>query len=433
MVEWDYLAQGDFVYRDLPPIEAESALGATIIDKWGKHWIDLEAANGTLLFGYDRTLTAAVHDCWARLPTVPSFVETSIRRSYARRLGLHIRKSTAAPGKLVFDLGGAQGIELAIRIAGSIHPERKTIVVMDGCYHGRTLSLSNLSASLRYRKTVPTLGYRIVRLPVPELLAPNCGQNEKETLDFCIRFAKHVLTDQSYGVTDGDATDALAFIFEPVLNVAGLVDTSLEYLNYLLKLTQQLGCISIADEVFTGCYRMGPFLSIETLSSRPDMVVLSKALTNGLVPLSAVWARGDLADSVHYPPGTYSTTFSNTPLHFMVADKVMDRIESVQPSDVSTASDFLTEVTTRICQKLRGMVVHSLVRGITGYIEFTSEINKTEVVRRLRKGTSINGEDVGLITAGTALSRTRLMLHPPLVMSDLEKDMVLQCVEKSLV
>jgi 4-aminobutyrate aminotransferase-like enzyme len=429
---WDYLAEGDFVYRDGTSIEAVSARGAVIVDIEGKEWIDLEAANGSLLFGYDSDLVTAISAAWSRLPAAPSFIETSFRRCYAERLGKRIFTSLGARGRLAFELGGGQGIELAIRLAACNRPERRTLVVLEGCYHGRTLFLSNVSSSLRYRRVLLGAGYRILRLPVPAFLSESGGLGEKEALDYCLRFARHALRDQSYGVSQGGESDALALIFEPILNVAGMIDPTAEYLNRLLELAAELGCISIADEVFTGCHRLGPFLASEVLSAVPDIVVMSKALTNGFVPLSAIWARGDLANDNTFPPGTYSTTFSNNPVHFVAAGEVLSRIEEITQEEVREIGFFLGRVLDHIGGPMGGRVARKRVLGMTAYVEFVSADIQAEVLKRLRRGLDGEGGKTGLLCASTGLNNTRILLHPPITLTDEEKERSLLCIQRAL-
>lgn len=431
--DWDYLAKGDFIYRGGVPIEAVSAHGTVLVDGEGKEWIDLEAANGSLLFGYDAGLAAAVSAAWSGLPTAPSFIETPFRRRYAERLGRHIRKSLGAKGRLAFELGGGQGIELAIRLAAFQRPERRTLVVLEGCYHGRTLFLSNLSSSLRYRRALQGSGYRILRLPVPALLSERGGPNGKAALDFCLRFAEHALRDQSYGVSSDGESDALALLFEPVLNVSGLVDPTVEYLDRLLELAQELGCLTIADEVFTGCHRLGPFLASESLSRIPDLIVLSKALTNGFVPLSAVWARGELAAGEHFPPGTHSTTFANNPLHFVAANEVLSRIESITQAEIAATGAFLGQVLESLTRAVgKERIVRTVLRGMTAYAETASAEVQRDTLRRLRDGVEEAGCRVGLLCASTGLSRTRILLHPPINMTSEETGKTLRCIHKAL-
>ena len=413
--KFDYLAKGDFVYRTVSPIEAVLASGSCLVDSAGKKWIDLEAANGALLFGYDSSIAEECAQAWARIPTVPSFVETECRRRYAHRLGQFIETKLGAAGRLAFELGGAQGIELALRILSQHSAERRTLVVLDGCYHGRTPFISNLSSSFRYRSTLAPIGYRIVRLPVPETVAVRDRLSLKDALSFCKRFAERVFTEESFGVKTTRHSDALALLFEPILNVAGLVDPALEYLSFLADLAKRVSCFTVADEIFTGCYRTGPFLACSALPEPPDFVVMSKALTNGFVPMSVVWSKGDLASNELFPPGTYSTTFANNPLNFIVGNEILNRLEEVRQDQVETVASFLREF-VRVIQRRRPFSVsNTKVTGMTAYVEFTTEDAKLDACRRLTEG------QTGIVCASTGLSRNRLLFHPPITLNDDEQ------------
>lgn len=418
MMSPDYLARGDFVYRGQIHWEAKSARGACLFDATGKRWIDLEAANGAALLGYDASIVERAAIEWATLPSVPSFVESTARKRYAHRLGAKLHEALGSKGRVAFDLGGAQGIELALRIASRRHPSRRTLVVLDGCYHGRTLSLSNVSSSLRYRTGLPSSGYRIVRLPVPELLARPGGLSLRAAEQLCTTLATESFRAQAYGVSSGDESDALAFIFEPVLNVAGLVEPSTAFLEHTIRLAREVGAVVIADEVFTGCYRTGPFVASEVLGAKPDMLVMSKALTNGTVPLSAVWGREELMDESAFPPGSYSTTFGNTPLHFVVANHVLDRLEGGVAARLPVVEGFLRELCAVIQAQAAVGVRETRVKGLTAYIELSSPQQREEVVTALANPNRSGPEAMGAVVGHTGLSTTRLLLHPPLTISE---------------
>jgi len=415
-MEHDYLARGDFVYRDAFVCDAVQARGACIVDAQGKRWIDLEAANGAALFGYDSTFASAACSEWSRLCSVPSFVESAPRKRYAKRLGQKIANSLGVQGRLVFDVGGAQGVELAVRIASYRNPQRRTLVVLDGCYHGRTLCMSNVSSSYRYRDILPASGYRIVRLPVPALVASDGQLSPGQALLSCKVLARQIFTSQLCGVGGPGGWDVLALLYEPILNVAGMVDPTIEYLDYISGLAKGCGAVVIADEVFTGCHRFRTFLASEQQLERPDLLVMSKALTNGMVPMSAVWGREELSAPSSFPPGSYSTTFGNSPINFIVANLVLDRIERINGSQVAELECFLRAWCDALTRSVAQEVVATQVQGLTAFVEF-----RTSGLRDAAIAALASYQDAGVLVARTGMSATRLLLHPPLTLDDAEK------------
>ncbi|MGW8173858.1 MAG: aminotransferase class III-fold pyridoxal phosphate-dependent enzyme [Stenotrophomonas sp.] len=76
----------------------------------------------------------------------------------------------------------------------------------------------------------------------------------------------------------------------------------------------QYGILLVVDEIQMGMWRTGKLWSIEHFGVTPDVLVFGKALTNGLNPLSGVWAREELINPSVFPPGSTHSTFNSNPL-----------------------------------------------------------------------------------------------------------------------
>src|SRR4051812_38434569 len=120
----DFLARGDFVYRDGLPITVARAKGSTLHSGDGAKWIDLGAGNGAALFGYDPDIIRRTADAWSNLPFCSASYETIHRLRYAEELGATLSSHLSRRGKLAFSTGGAGGIELAVRVAAASRPSR---------------------------------------------------------------------------------------------------------------------------------------------------------------------------------------------------------------------------------------------------------------------------------------------------------------------
>lgn len=396
-----YLARGDFVYRVDHPVRASSAEGCRIFDHSGNDWIDLEAANGALFLGYDKDLVRQTSEDWARLPTVPSFVETEDRLKFSRNLGAKIFKETGREGRLAFENSGAQGIELALRIASNHQPTRRTILVFAGGYHGRSIFCSSLSSSHRYRKSLGANGYRIVRLHVPD--EDKIGLEERQ---FLTDLACRQITSQEHGIGE----DALALVFEPVLNVSGLLSPGHAFLNSVIKAARSVGATIIADEIFTGYHKLGPFLSSARLDNESDLIVVSKAITNGYTPMSAVWGVNDLMHPEKFKPGEYSTTFSNSPVNFMLANRVLEKIESLKVNWLAEMEEKLDRICRLMLRKYGSTDSFFRVRGATAFLETPSPEQNKAILDDLRSRR--------ILVASTGLCENRILFHPPVIISD---------------
>ena len=90
-----------------------------------------------------------------------------------------------------------------------------------------------------------------------------------------------------------------AFIVEPIQSEAGIRVPEREYLPGAQALCKRYGTLFVVDEVQTGMYRTGPFLASHLFEADPDMVVLAKALSGGLIPSAAVLTTDEVYDSVY--------------------------------------------------------------------------------------------------------------------------------------
>ena len=82
----------------------------------------------------------------------------------------------------------------------------------------------------------------------------------------------------------------------------------------LKKVLDQYGILMVVDEIQMGFWRTGKLWSIEHFGVTPDVLVFGKALTNGLNPLSGLWAREELINPTIFPPGSTHSTFNSNPL-----------------------------------------------------------------------------------------------------------------------
>lgn len=141
-----FAGAGNLIYRADRVPRFVSAEGSYLTSADGRRYLDAEAANGTVAWGYDKRI---LHDALAHcenLPALPSFCESDLRLDVLQRLERLFREATGTPGRVELDLGGAQGMETALRIAFSaVGPG--TVVVFEGAFHGRSGVTGMLSCS----------------------------------------------------------------------------------------------------------------------------------------------------------------------------------------------------------------------------------------------------------------------------------------------
>jgi 4-aminobutyrate aminotransferase-like enzyme len=101
------------------------------------------------------------------------------------------------------------------------------------------------------------------------------------------------------------------------------------YFPALKKILDERGILLVDDEIQMGFYRAGKFWAIENFDVEPDIIVFGKALTNGLNPLSGIWAREELISPEVFPPGSTHSTFSSNTLGTAVGLEVVRMTQEI--------------------------------------------------------------------------------------------------------
>jgi len=325
----DRVAHGDLVYRHQTIPRFVASRGCELVDDAGYRYLDAEASSGTAGLGFDSLIVARAAERVAEMPVLPSFCESRLREEVAARLAARLAEATGRTGRIAFELGGAQGIELALKVVRR-NSAGSQIAVFEGGYHGRSGLAAQLSASHRLRRLDGGWRIPVVRLPYPD---PERGPLGEVPGGFTVGALARVdqLTTADYCgvVAPGGDADVAALIIEPALNAGGIVLPDPDYLLGVVEKFRSLGALIVVDEIFCGFHRLGPAWGFARYPGLdPDIVVLGKALTNGIMPMTCVWARDPLMDPGHFPPGTHASTFQATPLALAVASEVLDRYDA---------------------------------------------------------------------------------------------------------
>jgi len=122
-----------------------------------------------------------------------------------------------------------------------------------------------------------------------------------------------------------------AFMVEPIQGEAGIILPSNNYLQQVSELCKRHNVLLICDEVQTGIGRTGKMLASELYNIKPDMLLLGKALSGGMMPISAVLANNNIMDLIQ--PGTHGSTYGGNPLATKIAIDAIDIIISEKLTD----------------------------------------------------------------------------------------------------
>lgn len=149
------------------------------------------------------------------------------------------------------------------------------------------------------------------------------------------------------------------FMVEPIQGEAGVVVPDDGYLKAAYELCQQNNVLFIADEVQTGIARTGELLACDHEGFKPDILILGKALSGGVFPVSAVLARDEIMLTIK--PGEHGSTFGGNPLACAVA---MAALEVVREEKLAENADYMGNVfRDRMTRMIGKTDLVTLVRG----------------------------------------------------------------------
>jgi 4-aminobutyrate aminotransferase / (S)-3-amino-2-methylpropionate transaminase / 5-aminovalerate transaminase len=162
-------------------------------------------------------------------------------------------------------------------------------------------------------------------VPFPYHFRGPKGMSKEEYGAQCVaRFARLFETEYN-GVLDTKTGQAefAAFYVEPIQGTGGYVVPPKNFFIELKKVLDRYGILLVVDEIQMGFFRTGKLWSIEHFGVEPDVLVFGKALTNGLNPLSGLWAKEALINPTVFPPGSTHSTFNSNPMGTAVGLEVM--------------------------------------------------------------------------------------------------------------
>uniref|UniRef100_A0A2A4K504 Ornithine aminotransferase n=1 Tax=Heliothis virescens TaxID=7102 RepID=A0A2A4K504_HELVI len=195
-----------------------------------------------------------------------------------------------------------------------------------------------------------------------------------------------------------------AFMVEPIQGEAGTVIPDDGYLRKVRQLCTKYNVLWIADEVQTGLGRTGKLLAVDHEGVKPDILILGKALSGGVLPVSAVLANHSVMDVIK--PGTHGSTYGGNPLACAVA---MEAIKVLLEEKLCENAERLGKVLVEELNKIpKNKITTVRGRGLMCAIVVHDSIPAYDVCLRLR--------DAGLLTKTTHGQTIRLA--PPLVITE---------------
>ena len=317
-----YCSWGDTVHYLAQPKFFETCDGSYMFDAEGRAYLDLQMWYSTANFGYrNPRLNAAAH---RQLDTLPQIASQHLHREKVELAAFIARDAEAkfgAKGRVHFNVGGAQAVEDSLKVVRNASGGKSFMFAFQGGYHGRTLGASAITSSYRYRRRYGHFGDRAHFVEFPYAFRGPKGMSKEEYGEQCVRTFARLFESEFHGVSDPKAGESefAAFYAEPILGTGGYVIPPKNFFVELKKVLDQHGILLVVDEVQMGIWRTGKLWSIEHFGVQPDVLVFGKAVTNGLNPLSGLWAREELINPEVFPPGATHSTFNANPMGTAVA------------------------------------------------------------------------------------------------------------------
>src|SRR6266513_1005123 len=307
-------------YRPLPVVIA-SAQGAWVTDVEGRRYLDMLAADSALNSGHRHPRLVDAARRQLELITLTS------RAFHNDTFPVFCRDLAGLAGKdMVLTMNtGAEAVETAIKTARrwgydikGVAPDRAKIVVADGNFHGRTVTIVGFSDDPSARRGFGPFTPGFESVPYGDIDA----------------------------LRDAIDDDTVAFLVEPIQGEAGVIVPPNGYLSAARELCTERGALLMADEIQSGLGRTGTTFACENEGVIPDAYILGKALGGGIVPLSAVVADREVLDV--FRPGEHGSTFGGNPFACAIGIEVIDilREGTYQRRSAELGSWLLAELCT---------------------------------------------------------------------------------------
>jgi 4-aminobutyrate aminotransferase len=222
--------------------------------------------------------------------------------------------------KVLFMNSGAEAVEASVKLARKVSG-RQGIMSFRGGFHGRTMgSVTYTTSKAKYRQGYHPLVPSVFITPFPHPF--RWGMSQEEANAYALRELEFKFKHE---VTPGEIA---AFLVEPLQGEGGYYPASHEFIHALRAIADEHGILMILDEVQTGFGRTGDWFTSQVYDVRPDILVMGKAIANGL-PLSAVGASAQVFDA--FPAGSHGTTFGGNPVSCAASAANVDALRSVIP------------------------------------------------------------------------------------------------------
>jgi len=306
-------------------IEIVEGDGSWVTDVDGKRYLDFACGIAVTNLGHrPPTLEAAAQEQLSRLWHAGGSFLFESRADAAEKI---IDVAPDSIEQIFFMNSGAEAVEASVKLAKKTSG-RQGVVVFRGGFHGRTMgSVSFTTSRSKYRSGYHPILPSVFVAPFPHPYRWDMSQEDANAYalnELRLMFKHEVMPDQ-----------IAAFLFEPLQGEGGYYPAGREFMQAIRDLADEHGILMIVDEVQTGFGRTGEFFTSQVYGIDPDILVMGKAIANGL-PLSAIGASKEIF--AKWEPGSHGSTFGGNPVSCAAAAAGVDELKKVIPG-VAQRSD----------------------------------------------------------------------------------------------
>lgn len=382
------------------PVVLDKGEGVFVWDVDGKKYFDFLSAYSAVNQGHCHPKIVGAMVKQAQTLTLTS------RAFYNDQLGVYEEYVTKYFGfdKVLPMNTGAEAVETALKLCRKwayevkgIPENQAEIVVCENNFHGRTTTIISFSNDEDARKSFGPFTAGFIKIPY----------DNTEALENVLKSNPNIA----------------GFLVEPIQGEAGVYVPTEGYLAKAKALCEAHNVLFIADEVQTGIARTGKLLAVNHENVQPDILILGKAISGGVYPVSAVLANNVIMDVIK--PGQHGSTFGGNPVAAAVA---MAALEVVKEENLSENAERLGVVLRNGLNEIASR--NSLISLVRGKGLLNAIVIDCDEESDLAWEICLKFRDYGLLAKPTHGNKIRLA--PPLVITETQIQDCLAIIEKAL-
>jgi len=299
---------------------------------------------------------------------------------------------------------GAEAVETALKLCRKwayevkgIHENQAQIIVCENNFHGRTTTIISFSNDESARKSFGPFTEGFIKIEYDNL----------EALEKVLESSKNIA----------------GFLIEPIQGEAGVYVPSEGYLAKAKVLCEKHNVLFIADEVQTGIARTGKLLAVHHENVQPDILILGKAISGGVYPVSAVLANNEIMNVIK--PGQHGSTFGGNPVAAAVAIAALEVVKDEKLAENAERLGIILRKGLNEIAERNNLITLVRGKGLLNAIVINCDEESDlawEICLKFR--------DNGLLAKPTHGNKIRLA--PPLIITEDQIKECLEIIEKSL-